>query len=742
MEASNKRKKKNVIFAVATILVICLLVATPLLLENAQETGSRDASILSAKAEVGSLRKTLSGTGTITEQDAEDVSVPDGVKVTDYLVENGQFVKQGDPVATVDKVSVLETISSIRETMSELETEMETIRSGSEYTYISAPAGGRVKAVYATLGDSVQDVILKHGALAVLSLDGLMAVRFPAEGTVMIGQRVTVVLADGTEVAGRVETLVDGEATVTFSDEHGSIDETATVLNTSGQRAGSGSIYVHSAWKAMATRGTVQEIYVETDHVISIYGTMLVLNGTATGGNYEQLAATHRDYEDMMADLFQMVQDGVLKAPCDGCVSGVDEDILELLSAEKNSRPTLKLLSANSPPDRQETAYANVIGIVTDTSGTAILQAWSTEIEDYSDTAFLVTATESFTKKYTGSFAPAYRWAEKTTEREVYTPFTGDIFAGQTDYYERSETEDAGYGITTDLEPQPNKKYYIRTTETVTAGSWVQTEVRTGGIYAFAFDGSDRLMFLVELGYSSELPAAAEEMPGGETGGKPDGQSAGMPSGGGGTETMENSGGGGMEAAGNGAIGSQPADESDSTIETTTILSVTPHETVSVSITVDELDILYVHTGQAAQVTLDALPGQAFTGTITKVNTVASNEGGNSKYSATIELERNGYMLGGMNASANITIEEREDVLLIPSEALTEQNTRSYVYTAFDAKTKTLSSPVSVETGLSDGLKVQILSGLQEGDTVWYSYYDTLEIKGLSGNTPGGFPNP
>ena len=248
MEAAKKKKIRNIVFAVLALLLIAALVALPFLLEKQQQKTST-ASILSAKAETGDIRKTLSGTGTLTDQDAEDVEVPQGVKVTEYLVKNGQFVKQGDPVATVDKVSVMETISSVRETMRELETEMESVRSASSYTYLSAPASGRVKAVYAEAGDKVQDVILRYGSLAVLSLDGLMAVRFPAEASLSIGQAVTVVLADGTETPGRVESLVDGEATVTISDRFGGIGETVTVQSAEAQRLGSGALFVHSPWK-------------------------------------------------------------------------------------------------------------------------------------------------------------------------------------------------------------------------------------------------------------------------------------------------------------------------------------------------------------------------------------------------------------------------------------------------------------------------------------------------------------
>lgn len=701
MEETKKKKKRNILFAVGAVLLIVVLTALPFLLEEKQQKEKNTGSILSARAEIGSLRKTLSGTGTLTEQDAEEVSVPDGVKVTEYQVVNGQFVKQGDPVAVVDKVSVMETISAVRELMEETEAEMEEIRSRSEYTYITAPATGRVKAVYAEAGDSVQDVILKHGALAVLSLDGLMAVRFPAGGTVMIGQRVTVTLADGTEAAGRVETLVDGEATVTFSDENGSIDETVTVRDASGQRLGTGSLFVHSAWKAVATRGTVQEVYAQTDRVISIYGTMLVLNGTAAGGNYEELAAAHRDYEDTMADLFRMYQDGVLRAPCDGCVSGVDEDILKLLTADEDSRPTLSFLvnrektaplvflssDGESPDDSGNTGETGGSG----NSGSSESSGENTGNEDDTDIVKYGAITDVDKEKKTINVI----WAGTAEKEEVNL---------NTPYFVDDEPEG---------------------------------EIKTGYYYNILWDDEFKVVHKLE---STQIPYTEEPSPTSGGGGFPGGggmtSGGGMPSGGG-MESAAGGTGGGMPSG-----GSQTAEESASAIETTTILSVTPHETVSVSITVDELDILYVHTGQEAQVTLDALPGQAFHGRITEINTVASNEGGNSKYSALVELERNGFMLGGMNASVNITIEERENVLLIPSEALTEQNAQSVVYTEYDAKTETLSAPAAVETGLSDGLQVQILSGLQEGDTVWYSYCDTLEIQGLPAVAPGGFPNP
>ena len=50
------------------------------------------------------------------------------------------------------------------------------------------------------------------------------------------------------------------------------------------------------------------------------------------------------------------------------------------------------------------------------------------------------------------------------------------------------------------------------------------------------------------------------------------------------------------------------------------------------------------------------------------------------------------------------------------------------MYTALDPETGEPASPVPVTLGVSDGERVQILSGLQEGDSYYYSYYDVLEL--------------
>ncbi|MCD8342404.1 MAG: HlyD family efflux transporter periplasmic adaptor subunit, partial [Clostridiales bacterium] len=172
------------------------------------------------------------------------------------------------------------------------------------------------------------------------------------------------------------------------------------------------------------------------------------------------------------------------------------------------------------------------------------------------------------------------------------------------------------------------------------------------------------------------------------------------------------------------------------TVGEQTILSITPQDCMTISISVDELDILSLTEGQEAVITLDALTGQSFTGTVTDIDTSGTNSGGNTKFTAEITIERTDAMLAGMNASVLITLDTTGDVLVIPEAALVEEGSTTYVYTSYDEKSETLGDLVEVETGVSDGTSVEICSGLSAGDSFYYSYADSLSytfVSGISG---------
>lgn len=188
-----------------------------------------------------------------------------------------------------------------------------------------------------------------------------------------------------------------------------------------------------------------------------------------------------------------------------------------------------------------------------------------------------------------------------------------------------------------------------------------------------------------------------------------------------------NAGGSESAGAGNGTSGDGSTSGSDAgtsgsseySAYETAAFTIASGDNVTVSINVDELDILSVEEGQPASVVLDALDGQEFEGTITKVALTASSGSSSAKYPVEITVDKTEDMMLGMSASATIHIEESENAVLIPVSALQEKGDSTFVYTGKD-EDGNLTDAAEVETGLSNGSQVEIVSGLSEGDTVYY----------------------
>ncbi len=151
----------------------------------------------------------------------------------------------------------------------------------------------------------------------------------------------------------------------------------------------------------------------------------------------------------------------------------------------------------------------------------------------------------------------------------------------------------------------------------------------------------------------------------------------------------------------------------------TTAFTISGDSSMLLSVSVDELDINSVTQGQTADVTFDAIEDKTFEGTVTKVSNTASASGGVAKYTVEITVPKDEKMKAGMNASATITIEEKENIVTIPVNALQERGEEVFVYTEQDDEGN-LSGEQQVTTGLSDGENVEITEGLSEGDVVYY----------------------
>lgn len=192
----------------------------------------------------------------------------------------------------------------------------------------------------------------------------------------------------------------------------------------------------------------------------------------------------------------------------------------------------------------------------------------------------------------------------------------------------------------------------------------------------------------------------------------------------------------GSTAAAADETGTAAEENSDETI----VLTLDPNEEMTVDVSVDETDILTMEVGQSASVTIDSIGEDVYTGTVTQIDTSASSASGVTTYTVQVTIPRTEQMLSGMSASVEIRIDGVDNALLVPSEAIHLTSSTAYVYTTYDAETKEYGGMTEVTTGLTDGSRTEIISGLKEGDTVWYEEAETTQessMPGMGGDRSG-----
>ena len=208
---------------------------------------------------------------------------------------------------------------------------------------------------------------------------------------------------------------------------------------------------------------------------------------------------------------------------------------------------------------------------------------------------------------------------------------------------------------------------------------------------------------------------------------------------------------------------------------------------LTMTLSVDELDISSIEVGQTVSVVADAVEDTIYTGTVTKVSVAGTSSGSATTYPVTIRIDDTDGLLPGMSVDATIELERAEDVLAIPAAALSrgdvvlvtadspsaanaqaageEQLPTGGEFPAdgeaptdgeFPADDQAPGGEqgtaggesgeyvsVAVTTGVSDGDYIEITSGLQEGDVVAYiptssSSGGGFMMGGMGGGMPGG----
>lgn len=137
--------------------------------------------------------------------------------------------------------------------------------------------------------------------------------------------------------------------------------------------------------------------------------------------------------------------------------------------------------------------------------------------------------------------------------------------------------------------------------------------------------------------------------------------------------------------------------------------------------TVDEIDVGKMKVGLPARIKVGALPKDAVTGVVSRIAPQARNQEGATLFDIEIELDptRGAVLRAGYSANADVIIREKKNILVIPERLVIFEKDGKETYVEVPSKSAGENArKVPVKLGLSDGLNVQVLSGLKEGDKV------------------------
>lgn len=137
--------------------------------------------------------------------------------------------------------------------------------------------------------------------------------------------------------------------------------------------------------------------------------------------------------------------------------------------------------------------------------------------------------------------------------------------------------------------------------------------------------------------------------------------------------------------------------------------------------TVDEIDVGKLATGMPARIKVGALPSDVVTGRVARIAPQAQQKEGATLFDVEIELDPSNRITlrAGYSANADVIIREKKDVLILPERLVTfEDGGKKATVEVAPANPKDAPKKVEIRTGISDGLSIEVLSGLKKGDKV------------------------
>jgi HlyD family secretion protein len=134
---------------------------------------------------------------------------------------------------------------------------------------------------------------------------------------------------------------------------------------------------------------------------------------------------------------------------------------------------------------------------------------------------------------------------------------------------------------------------------------------------------------------------------------------------------------------------------------------------------VDEADISKVFLGQAARIVVESLKDKKYQGKVTKISPLGVEKENVTTFEVRVSIQNpTGELKANMSANAEILLEEKHNVLLIPEAAVIYDKDRHTFLETPDPGSKTGRRKLAAKLGISNGVKTELLEGLREGQQV------------------------
>lgn len=138
--------------------------------------------------------------------------------------------------------------------------------------------------------------------------------------------------------------------------------------------------------------------------------------------------------------------------------------------------------------------------------------------------------------------------------------------------------------------------------------------------------------------------------------------------------------------------------------------------TMYMKVTADQTEVVNLHIGQLAQITLDAFPDTNYTGTIKSISYTPSTTDAGTSYEIKLEVPmittRDSFRIG-MTGDVTFVTQEKQQTIYLPLEYVKSDEKGKYVLT--DSK----GTKKYIKTGLETDENIEVTTGLQAGDTVY-----------------------